>query len=122
MRPQCVDRLGLLPQQKPRTVPLEARVTATWNGFCFVVVLGGLKALQDRKCFTTRKPRSVSLFSDCFVQRFSTLQPERVEAPTFDGVLDLAGWNCVLCDCPCTLPLPRILVWGTPAHARWSPA
>jgi hypothetical protein len=53
---------------------------------------------------------------------FSTLQPERLEAPTFDGVLDLVGWNCVLCDCPCTFPLPRILVWGTPAHARWSPA
>jgi hypothetical protein len=33
-----------------------------------------------------------------------------------------AGWNCVLCDCSCPLPLPRVLVWGTPAHARWSPA
>jgi hypothetical protein len=43
------------------------------------------------------------------------LQPERLEAPTFDGVLDLAGWNCVLCNCSCTFPLPRILVWGTPA-------
>jgi hypothetical protein len=37
-------------------------------------------------------------------------------------VLDLVGWNCVLCDCPCTFPLPRILVWGTPAHPRSSPA
>jgi hypothetical protein len=65
---------------------------------------------------------SVSLRLDCFVQRFSTLQPERLEALTFDCVLDLAGLNCVLCDCSCTFPLPRILVWGTPAHARWSPA
>jgi hypothetical protein len=28
----------------------------------------------------------------------------------------------VLCDCPCTVTLPRILVWDTPAHARWSSA
>ena len=62
---------------------------------------------------------SVSLFSDCFVQRFSTLQPERLEAPTFDGVLDLPGWNCVLCDCPCTFPLPRQLM---PAGRRLSRA
>jgi Protein of unknown function, DUF417 len=40
----------------------------------------------------------------------STLRPERLEAPTFDGVLDLAGGNCVLCDCPCTFPLPRVFV------------
>jgi hypothetical protein len=38
-------------------------------------------------------------------------------APTSPPFLDLAGWNCVLCDCPCTFTLPRILVWGTPAHA-----
>jgi hypothetical protein len=91
---------------------LEARATATWNA-CSLGVVGGPKGLKDRKCFTTRKPRLVSLFSDCFVQRFSTLQPERLEAPTFDGVLDLAGWNCVLCDCPCTFPLPRILGYAS---------
>jgi hypothetical protein len=28
------------------------------------------------------------------VERFSTLRPDRLKAPAFDGVLDLAGWNC----------------------------
>jgi hypothetical protein len=27
------------------------------------------------------------------VERFSTLRPDRLEAPAFDGVLDLAEWN-----------------------------
>jgi hypothetical protein len=27
------------------------------------------------------------------VERFSTLRPDRLQAPVFDGVLDLAEWN-----------------------------
>jgi hypothetical protein len=57
-------RVGAHQQPRARTVRLEARVTATWNA-CSLGVVGGPKGLKDRKRFTTRKPRSVSLFSGC---------------------------------------------------------
>jgi hypothetical protein len=75
--------------QQGRAVPLEARVTATWNVGSLGVV-GGPKGLRDYECSTTRTPRSGSLVSsrpDRLEAPRATLLPSRPPAPYRDDVL-----------------------------------
>jgi hypothetical protein len=64
-------------QPRARTIPLEARVTAT---LAPLGVVGGRKGLQDRECFTTCNPRWLLLVSDCCAQQSSTPRSDRLEA------------------------------------------